>query len=157
MYYIIYLAGVILLVSLPATFFQGYINLSMLLYFLDYPLLILILLISSLILFCTRLFKPFLSSFLFMFGKKKLTQQECKQSLLSIKTVTSVSIAYGILYSLIQLINLLCTLNLIDSTSSLSALGVTIHLSMLSFSYALLIYIILLPIRISLNKQIVEN
>lgn len=148
MYYIIYLVGAAALFAFSVIFSGIYMAPENLFYYLDYRLLALFFLVCILCLFCTRLLKPFAHSFLFMFGKKELSHIECEQSLLSIKAVTSVSIFFGILLNAIYIIDLL------HGLEDPSAIGPALGMALLALVYAALIYIILLPVKIALKKQL---
>lgn len=151
MAYLVYLLGMLALCGVTVTFSRGIISMGYLMNYLDYGLLAMLLLVCILALSCTKLLIPFIQAFPFVLLKRELSAAQCRQSLLAVKTATTATIAFSVLYMLVQCSNLLFSLD------DPSMLGPPLQMAMLALFYGALVALLLLPVQTALKKQLLSS
>ena len=139
-----WIVGSILFLVLVSSIFlssgQGNYSLGILLYFVDIPSLFIIIIMNLFMLVVTKSVKLFLNSFSNAYNADK-THYEIKSSIRAVKLVMQTSIFGSISVSIIHMILLLRQLDSIES------IGIYLALALLILLYAVLICLILLPIK----------
>lgn len=151
MYYIIYLAGIILF------FFRG-MGFSNLSNFRDSTTMIFLLIPCLLMLFCTKSLKSFGECFLLPFGKRNYSLLQYKRCLQSLKIVVSTSFISGLICFMISIVNMLKFYGLSDSSEPLLVqVGLDMSVAILPLYYVLVICILLLPLHFMLKQDMMNS
>lgn len=152
MYYIIYLVCMFLLLYGAACIRYTAHSLifvpSQLLNFIDLRSFVFLLIPCLLVLFCTKSFRSFGRSFLFMSGKKCAV---AKDSLYALVTVMVTAVIAGIIHSITLILNFAYNMNL--ESGLLTPLN-DMLLALLSPLYSLVLCLMLLPVLISVWKHL---
>ena len=106
-----------------------------------------------LVLWCTKSLKPFGHAFLSAFGRRELTLEEARGSLLSVKMAAVTSVLFGALCFMIGTINCFRHFDLAQM-EDMSRLLADVTVLTLSFFYPALVCVILLPVYFLLKKHI---
>lgn len=141
---------VVLLVALLAyMYFITGLNSETIIYFLDYPAILVVAGTVLLLLMVTKSVGSFVKSFEIIFSKKcDADRQEIKDSLRAIKIAMQTANLAGILCALISGRVYLTQLE------DISTLGPNLAVMMLSIFYGLLIVLLLIPVKSSLERRL---
>ena len=149
--YLISFIAVILTIVLSSTEAWVWGKSSVFLYFMDFPTLILLLIICVPFLISTGLIKDFNNAFRIVLSrKKKTTLIELKRAVEAVSLTIKSLLCTGILISVMSLFMMLHTLDTPES------IGPKISVCILSIIYVCVFILILLPLRSTLNLRIIE-
>ncbi len=148
--YLLAILGILLCLGsvvcfLPGGGIRGIVN------YIDFVSLIMMLVTVIPFLFSSGLSKDFINAFQLVFGKKKdATLLKLKRALLAVKTVIRLLIYGGVMIAFLSVIVLL------HNMSDPAYLGPALAVTILSILYALVVIMLLLPIRARLEVLILE-
>lgn len=148
--YFISIIAIILLICLSSNFFMGFSTIS-LHYLLDFPSLIMLLIICIPFLVSSGLINDFNNAFSIALSKKKnVSLNELKRAIEAVTLTIKTLLGSGFL---IFLMSMLIILHALDTPE---ALGPHISTALIAFIYACVFALPLLPLRSILNLRMIE-